>query len=104
MTGSSLRTEQWSDDLLFKKARLINAALIAKIHTIEWTPAILGHPALQIGMRANWFGIAGERIKELFGRLSSSEVFSGIPGSPTEHHARRTPSPRTLSRSIACTP
>jgi hypothetical protein len=77
----------WSDDLLFNKARLINAALIAKIHTIEWTPAILGHPALQIGMRANWFGIAGERIKELFGRLSSSEVFSGIPGSPTAHHA-----------------
>jgi hypothetical protein len=77
----------WSDDLLFDKARLINAALIAKIHTVEWTPAILGHPALQIGMRANWFGIAGERVKELFGRLSSSEVFSGIPGSPTAHHA-----------------
>lgn len=77
----------WSDDLLFDKARLINAALIAKIHTVEWTPAILGHPALQIGMRANWFGIAGERVKGLFGRLNSSEVFSGIPGSPTAHHA-----------------
>jgi Animal haem peroxidase len=78
---------EWKDDLLFDKARLINAALIAKIHTVEWTPAILGHPALQIGMRANWFGIAGERINKLFGRLSPSEVVSGIPGSPTEHHA-----------------
>ncbi|MGV0743113.1 peroxidase family protein [Mycolicibacterium sp. XJ870] len=78
---------QWTDDQLFNKARLVNAALIAKIHTIEWTPAILGHPTLQIGMRANWFGLAGERVKELFGRLSSSEVFSGIPGSLTEHHA-----------------
>jgi Animal haem peroxidase len=77
----------WSDELLFNKARLINAALIAKIHTIEWTPAILGHPALRIGMRANWFGVAGERVKELFGRLSSDEVLSGIPGSPTAHHA-----------------
>jgi hypothetical protein len=78
---------QWSDDLLFNKARLINAALIAKIHTVEWTPAILGHPALQIGMRANWFGLAGERVKELFGRFGSGEIVSGIPGSPTAHHA-----------------
>jgi hypothetical protein len=78
---------QWSDDLLFNKARLVNAALIAKIHTVEWTPAILGHPALQIGMRANWFGLAGERVKALFGRFGSGEIVSGIPGSPTAHHA-----------------
>lgn len=76
----------WDDDQLFNKARLINAALIAKIHTIEWTPAILGHPTLQIGMRANWFGLAGERVKELFGRLSSSDALSGIPGSTADHH------------------
>jgi hypothetical protein len=78
---------QWSDDMLFNKARLVNAALIAKIHTVEWTPAILGHPALQIGMRANWFGLAGERVKDLVGRLGTSELVSGIPGSPTAHHA-----------------
>lgn len=76
----------WDDDQLFNKARLINAALIAKIHTIEWTPAILGHPTLQIGMRANWFGLAGERVKELFGRLSAGDLLSGIPGSNTDHH------------------
>lgn len=76
----------WSDDQLFNKARLINAALIAKIHTIEWTPAILGHPTLQIGMRANWFGLAGERVRELFGRIGSSDAVSGIPGSTTDHH------------------
>ncbi|OBG48320.1 peroxidase family protein [Mycolicibacterium fortuitum] len=76
----------WNDDQLFNKARLINAALIAKIHTIEWTPAILGHPTLQIGMRANWFGLAGERVKELFGRLSAGDLLSGIPGSNTDHH------------------
>src|SRR3954453_24053387 len=77
----------WSDDQLFEKARLVNAALMAKIHTIEWTPAILGHPALQIGMRANWFGLAGERAHELFGRLGDDELLSGIPGSPTAQHA-----------------
>ena len=28
----------WSDEQLFQKARLINAALLAKIHTVEWSP------------------------------------------------------------------
>lgn len=77
----------WTDDqLLFNKARLINAALIAKIHTIEWTPAILGHPTLQIGMRANWFGLAGEQVQKLFGRLGKTDILSGIPGSQPDHH------------------
>jgi len=77
----------WSDDQVFDKARLVVAALIAKIHTVEWTTAILGHPALQIGMRANWFGIAGERVRNLVGRLGESEIISGIPGSPPDHHS-----------------
>jgi hypothetical protein len=75
----------WSDDELFEHARLINAALIAKIHTVEWTTAILGHPALQIAMRANWWGLAGESVHRLLGRVSSSEVISGIPGSRVNH-------------------
>ena len=83
-----LRTEypSWSDDELFERARLINSALLAKIHTVEWTTAILGHPTMQIGMRANWWGLAGERIHKLLGRISSSEVISGIPGSPQNHY------------------
>ena len=71
----------WSDQELFDRARLINAALLAKIHTVEWTTAILGHPALQIALRANWWGLATERIYRLVGRLSKSELISGIPGS-----------------------
>ena len=77
---------RWNDDELFEHARLVNAALLAKIHTVEWTTAILGHPALQIGMRANWWGLAGETIKNLFGRLSGSELVSGIPGSAADHY------------------
>ena len=79
-----LHYPDWTDDDLFEHARLINAALLAKIHTVEWTTAILGHPALQIGMRANWWGLAGEHIHNLFGRLSKSEVVSGIPGSDVD--------------------
>jgi hypothetical protein len=75
----------WSDDELFEHARLVNAALLAKIHTVEWTTAILGHPALQIGMRTNWWGLLGEHIKNLVGRVSDGELLSGIPGSATDH-------------------
>lgn len=77
----------WDDDTLFEHARKINAALMAKIHTVEWTPAILGHPALQIAMDSNWWGLLGERFKELIGRVGDSEELSGIVGSPTDHHA-----------------
>jgi hypothetical protein len=58
--------------------------LLAKIHTVEWTPAILGHPALKIAMRANWWGIQGEQLARLLGRLTDNEVISGIPGGPTD--------------------
>ncbi|MDQ5827620.1 MAG: heme peroxidase, partial [Chloroflexota bacterium] len=75
----------WPGDELFDRARLINAALMAKIHTVEWTPAILGHPTLQVAMRANWWGLASEQIHKLFGRISRSEVISGIPGSAKNH-------------------
>ncbi len=75
----------WSDDLVFETARLINVALMAKIHTIEWTPAVLAHPALKSAMEAHWWGLAGERVYRLFGRLSESELVSGIPGSRRDH-------------------
>ena len=78
---------EWPDERVFQTARLVNAALIAKIHTIEWTPAILPNPALQIGMHANWDGLLGAPIKEAWGRISEGEAFSGIPGSTTSHHA-----------------
>ena len=66
---------------------MINGALMAKIHTVEWTPGILAHPTLRLGMRANWWGLAEERLYRLFGRLSGSDVVSGIPGSVPDHHS-----------------
>ena len=83
-----LRAEypSWSDDDLFERARLINAALIAKIHTVEWTPAVISHQTTKVALRANWWGLAGEKLHDLFGRLSPSEVISGIPGSVANHY------------------
>ncbi|HEY8287281.1 MAG TPA: peroxidase family protein [Chloroflexota bacterium] len=75
----------WADDELFEHGRLVIAALLAKIHTVEWTPGILGHPALSIAMRVNWWGVQGERLSRLLGRLSGSEVLSGILGAATDH-------------------
>jgi hypothetical protein len=72
------------DQALYEKARLVNAALMAKIHTIDWTPAIIAHPTTVRGLRANWFGILGERFDKTFGRRTSTEFFHGIPGSKKE--------------------
>jgi hypothetical protein len=77
---------EWEDEQVFVRARLINAALMAKIHTIEWTPAILDHPALRVAMRANWWGLQTERIQRVLGRISENEAFGGIPGSGVDHH------------------
>lgn len=77
----------WDDDRLFNTSRQINAALMAKIHTIEWTPGILAHPVLQVGMDINWWGLLGKQLRLSLGRLSDSEAISGILGSPLEHHS-----------------
>jgi hypothetical protein len=75
-----------SDRELYDRARLVTAALMAKIHTVDWTPAIIAHPTTVLALRANWFGLEGERLDTRFGRLTSNEVLRGIPGSPTDHH------------------
>ncbi|MCB1118353.1 MAG: peroxidase [Chlamydiia bacterium] len=45
------------DQELYDKARLINSALMVKIHTVEWTPAILPNQGLDVAMNANWYGL-----------------------------------------------
>ena len=77
----------WSDEDLFAYARLINAAVIAKIHTLEWTPAILDHPTVHVGMRTQWSGLAKERgIFKLFALFADPEIRHGIRHSRTEQH------------------
>ncbi|KAF2737456.1 heme peroxidase [Polyplosphaeria fusca] len=75
----------WSSEKLFDTARLINCALMAKIHTVEWTPAILKHPALQVAMNANWWGVLGEKLHNLLGPRFG-ESLSGIPASKADQH------------------
>jgi hypothetical protein len=77
--------ENGGDDQYFRVARLVNSALMAKIHTIEWTPAIIAHPALLFIMHGTWWGAAQEFITRHLGRISEGELISGIPGSRKDH-------------------
>ncbi|MEU3407842.1 peroxidase family protein [Streptomyces sp. NPDC006670] len=76
----------WDDERLFHTARLVNTALMAKIHTVEWTPGILDHPVLHHAMRSNWYGLLPRWVTKTFGRIGG-EVLSGTLGSATDHHA-----------------
>ena len=87
-----------SDDELYDKARLVVAALMAKIHTVDWTPAIIAHPTTVKALRTNWWGLEGERLDKLIGRHTSSEVIRGIPGSPTALHGV----PYALTEEFVC--
>src|SRR3990167_6382238 len=74
------QTDQW----IYDHARLANAALMAKIHTIEWTPAIIANPVTERAMHANWYGLLGdggprdkyqEEIRQVRADLEKSDSF-----------------------------
>jgi hypothetical protein len=83
--GQALRAQHasWPEQRIYEVARLINVATMAKIHTVEWTPALLGHPTLQRAMEAHWNGLLGKRWQKL--DPPTSELRNGIPGSPSDH-------------------
>jgi tetratricopeptide (TPR) repeat protein len=82
----------WDDNRLFNVARLINAAVMAKIHSIEWTPAILPNPALDMGLNVNWYGLLTFALRKGKARKTLSEVnvrnaeIGGIVGNPINKH------------------
>jgi len=62
---------------LFTAARLVVSAMIAKIHTIEWTPQLLYDDPLYKGMNANWNGLLGTSQPDVSKALSDvvTQVF-----------------------------
>ena len=79
------RNPAWSDERLFQQSRLVVSALIAKIHTVEWSTSILPRPLVSTGLRANWHGLLRDAQNVLTG-LQDNDLLAGIPGSPTDHH------------------
>ena len=91
-----IRDRDVTPDELFEVARLVVAAEIAKIHTIEWTTQLLYNEPLNRGMNANWSGVfakhetVAEALKEVVRRLGDSNdaekanslyaAFAGGPG------------------------
>ena len=78
--------QDWTDEQIFRKAKLINSAVMAKIHTVEWTPAIIPHPIIKLAMNVNWSGLAGEDREELAALINDNELLGGIVGSNADHH------------------
>ena len=84
----------WHDDQLFNVARLINAAVMAKIHTVEWTPAILPNRGLDAGLNANWYGIVTNLFRSGTHRKTLAEInienpeLGGVVGNPINKHGQ----------------
>lgn len=53
-----------TDDELFETARLCLSAVLAKIHTIEWTPTLLDNEISTFGLNVNWHGLTGTADNE----------------------------------------
>ena len=71
--------------------RLINTATMQKIHTVEWTPAILNNSALRAGVYVN-FGLSpGQEVSDWLKAHNISISMSGavlkpLVGSPSKFH------------------
>uniref|UniRef100_A0A6N2KA61 Uncharacterized protein n=1 Tax=Salix viminalis TaxID=40686 RepID=A0A6N2KA61_SALVM len=76
----------FDDEKLYRHARLVTSAVLAKIHTIDWTVELLRTDTLLAGMRINWYGFLGKKIKDLFGHIGGP-VLSGLVGlrRPRDH-------------------
>ncbi len=84
----------WDDERLFQTARIVNAAVMAKIHTVEWTPAILPNKTLNRGMNANWYGLLTQLFDKNEHKKAVSEInvrnreLGGIIGNPSNVAAK----------------
>jgi hypothetical protein len=68
-----IRYRDVTPDELFEVARLVVAAEIAKIHTVEWTTQLLYDEPLYLALNANWGGLLGAHpyASAVLGRIVS---------------------------------
>ncbi|MBC7774103.1 MAG: peroxidase [Phycisphaerae bacterium] len=82
----------WDDNRLFNVARLINAAITAKIHSVEWTPAILPNKTLENALNANWYGMLTNLFHSGTHRKTVADInvrnpeLGGVVGNPINKH------------------
>ncbi|WP_030253568.1 peroxidase family protein [Streptomyces violens] len=75
-----------TEEQVYQTARLIVSALIAKIHTVEWTPSILATKAIDISLHTNWDGPPDNWLHKLGLWLVESHSLHGIPKTLPDHH------------------
>ncbi|GKE10147.1 alpha-dioxygenase 1-like protein, partial [Tanacetum coccineum] len=87
-----------NDETIFRHARLVTSAVIAKIHTIDWTVQLLKTDTLHAGMRANWYGLFGKKFKDRYGHVGGP-FYSGLVGleKPNNYGV-----PYSLTEEFAC--
>ena len=80
--------KSWDDTRLFNVARLINAAVMAKVHSVEWTPAILPNRGLDEALNANWYGVLTNLLRKGKDRRTVAPInvrnpeLGGVVGNP----------------------
>ena len=93
----------WSSDHLFKVARVEVAAKMARIHTVEWTPAILPNRVLAAGLNTNWHGIMATKFQPFEKRKPNAwwtpkdSMLGGIVGAQTNTYGK----PRLFSENFS---
>ncbi|TXS45412.1 peroxidase [Streptomyces sp. uw30] len=85
---AALRAEYptMGEERIYQTARLVVSALIAKIHTVEWTPAILATEAIDIALHTNWQGPPRNWLNQLGLWLFEAHSLTGIPKTLPDHH------------------
>ena len=80
---------------------------MAKIHSVEWTPAILPNETLEVGLNSNWYGLLTYKWRKGKARKTLAEVnirnpeLGGIVGNPINRHDCRIRTDRGIRRGLS---
>lgn len=66
-------------DINFFRIRLINTAQIVRIHTLEWTGAILNTDFINESLIAQWYGKVSPRVEKILQSMNISIGANSIP-------------------------
>lgn len=66
-------------DINFFRIRLINTAQIVRIHTLEWTGAILNTDFINESLMAQWYGKVSPRVEKILQSMNISIGANSIP-------------------------
>ncbi|MQM23899.1 hypothetical protein Taro_056969 [Colocasia esculenta] len=93
---------EFDDEKLYQHAKLVTSAVMAKIHTIDWTVELLKTRTMRTAMRANWYGLLGKKFKSKFGHVGGSTLGPILGGLVGMKQAQNHGVPYSLTEDFAC--